>query len=100
MLRVLKYMIVACVVIVITACNVTRSLPQGEYLLYDVRVEADKSTPRDERITLDKDGLETYVRQSPNKRLLGMDFYVWVYEKANPLKTNWWNIWKAITAVK
>lgn len=91
MLRVLKYMIVACVVIVITACNVTRSLPQGEYLLYDVRVEADKSTPRDERITLDKDGLETYVRQSPNKRLLGMDFYVWVYEKANPLKTNWWN---------
>ena len=94
MLRVLKYMLVACVMVFITACNVTRSLPEGTYLLHNVRFEDDKSTPRDERITLAKDDLETYVRQSPNKRFLGFNFHVWIYERANPNKTNKWNNFK------
>lgn len=75
----------------LAACNVTRSLPEGEYLLSKVSFRDDKSTPRDERITVDRDDLESYVRQSPNKRILGIDFYVWVYEKANPNKDNWIN---------
>ena len=89
-----RYVVVVVVAVVAAACSVTRSLPEGEYLLHEVTIEADKQTPRDERITLDKDGLETYVRQSHNKRILGMDFYVWVYEKANPDKDNWWNNFK------
>lgn len=75
-------------------CNVTSSLPEGSYLLSKVEFEEDKSTPREERITVDRDGIDIYVRQSPNKRILGMDFYVWVYEKANPEKDNWWNNFK------
>ena len=81
-------------VLVVAACNVTRSLPEGEYLLSKVSFNDDKTTPRDERITADRDDLESYVRQSPNKRILGIDFYVWVYEMANPQKTNWWNNFK------
>lgn len=77
--------------LMLVACNVTRSLPEGEYLLSKVSFRDDKSTPRDERITVDRDDLESYVRQSPNKRILGIDFYVWVYEKANPNKDNWIN---------
>ena len=77
--------------IVIASCSVTQSLPEGEYLLSKVKFHDDKSTPREERITPDRDNLEAYVRQSPNKRILGIDFYVWVYEKAKPEKTNWWN---------
>lgn len=77
--------------LMLAACNVTRSLPEGEYLLSKVSFRDDKSTPRDERITVDRDDLESYVRQSPNKRILGIDFYVWVYEKANPNKDNWIN---------
>ena len=72
-------------------CNVTRSLSEGEYLVSNVKFEEDKSVPRDERITVNNDGIETYVRQSPNKRFLGFNFFVWVYEKANPEKDNWWN---------
>ena len=72
-------------------CNVTRSLSEGEYLVSKVKFEEDKSVPRDERITVNNDGIETYVRQSPNKRFLGFNFFVWVYEKANPEKDNWWN---------
>lgn len=86
-------MIVA-VALIVAACNVTRSLPEGSYLLSKVSFEEDKSAPRDERITEDRDDLETYVRQSPNKRILGIDFYVWIYEKANPEKDNWWNNFK------
>ena len=72
-------------------CNVTRSLSEGEYLVSKVKFEEDKSVPRDERITVNNDGIETYVRQSPNKRFLGFNFFVWVYERANPEKDNWWN---------
>jgi hypothetical protein len=90
----IRYMLLVAMMLVIASCSVTRSLPEGEYLLTRVKFEEDKSTPRSERITLDKDGLETYVRQSPNKRIFGIDFYVWVYEKANPEKDNWWNNFK------
>ena len=69
----MRYVVMIMVVVMATACSVTRSLPEGEYLLNKVRFEVDKETPREERITLDKDGLESYVRQSPNKRILGSD---------------------------
>ena len=81
-------------VITIVSCSVTRDLPEGTYLLSSVRFEEDKSVPRDRRITVDKDGLDTYVRQSPNKKIFGLDFYVWVYEHANPEKHDWWNNFK------
>ena len=77
--------------VIIAGCSVTRDLPEGEYLVSKVKFVEDKSVPRDERITEDGDGLETYVRQSPNKRFLNIDFYVWIYQKANPEKDNWWN---------
>jgi hypothetical protein len=70
-------------------------LPEGSYLVSKVTIEEDKLTPPDERITDDKDGIEYYIRQSPNKRILGMDFYVWVYEKIDTTKNNWWNRFKA-----
>ena len=79
------------VVVFATGCNVTRSLPEDSYLVSQVRIESDRSVPRNQRITQEKDGIDTYVRQSPNKRLFGFDFFVWVYQKANPEKDNWWN---------
>lgn len=92
--RVLRYISLLAVTMLFVACNVTRSLPEGSYLVSKVKIEDDKWTPREERITADRDKLETYIRQSPNKRILGMDFYVWVWEHANPEKDNWWNNFK------
>lgn len=74
------------------ACSVTRHIPEGSYLLQKVTVEEDKETPRRERITADE--LERYIRQTPNKRLLGTNFYVWLYEQADSSKHNGWNNWK------
>ncbi len=74
------------------ACSVTRHIPEGQYFLQKIKIEDDKSTPRKERITAYD--MEKYVRQTPNKRFLGTNFYVWLYEQANPAKDNRWNNWK------
>ena len=74
------------------SCNVTRNLSADEYLLQRVKVVSDPSAPRKERI--DPEELRQYIRQMPNKRFLGTDFYVWVYNLANPERDNWWNNFK------
>ena len=75
-----------------SACSVTRHIPEGSYFLQKVRIEDDRSVPRKERIPASE--LEKYIRQSPNKRFLGTNFYVWLYEQADPEKENRWNEWK------
>ena len=83
---------VICLLVVATlavGCGVTRRIPQGKYLLQKNEIEVDKSVPRDERITAPE--INRYVRQQPNKRFLGTNFYLWTYLSANPDKQNWWN---------
>ena len=94
MRRLLKYLMLSAVLLFGAACNVTRNLPEGSYLLSRVVVEGDEATPRTERITDERDDLKKHIRQTPNKRFLGLDFYVWIYQHANPEKTNWWNNFK------
>ena len=74
---------------IVAGCSVTRHIPQGEYLLHKNKVEADEEVPRDERISADE--IDRYIRQKPNKRFLGTNFYLWTYFSANPEKENWWN---------
>ena len=74
MRRLLKYLCMSAALILGVACNVTRTLPEGSYLLSKVVVEGDESIPRSERITDERDGLLKHIRQTPNKRFLGMDF--------------------------
>ena len=73
----------------LSACNVTSLIPSNEHLLQRVKIEEDKKAPRNERIA--SDNVTKYLRQKPNKRFLGTDFYTWVYLMANPEKDNWWN---------
>ena len=84
-----RVVLIAAVCIGCASCSVTRKIPDGQYLVQKVRIEDDKSTPRKERIRAAE--LERYVRQSPNKRFLGLNVGVWLYEQANPDKHNWWN---------
>ena len=78
--------------ILCSACSVTRYIPDGEYMVQKVTIDTDKHTSRKDRITTDD--LETYVRQTPNRRFLGTNLYVWLYGQANPEKHNKWNNWK------
>ena len=93
MIRILKYLtIIVLTGAALSSCSVTRKLQSGEYLLQKVVVEDDRSTPRKERISADE--LKRYIRQMPNKHFLGTNFYVWVYNLANPEKDNGWNNFK------
>lgn len=88
-----KYLATAMLAGIIGAsCSVTRRVPEGSYLLVRNKVVADADAPRNERIPVSD--MEKYIRQSPNKRLLGTNFYLWAYNLANPEKHNWWNNFK------
>ena len=73
----------------LSACNVTRHIPSDAYFLQKAKIEEDKNAPRNERVK--SDDVTRYLRQKPNKRFLGTDFYAWIYLMANPDKDNWWN---------
>lgn len=83
--------IVCCVALValLSGCGITRKLPSDAYLLQKVKIDEDKSVPRDERVKSDE--VTRYLRQKPNKRFVGFDFYVWIYTLINPERDNWWN---------
>ena len=73
----------------VLSCNVTRNLEDGTYLLQKVDIKTDKDTPKSQRITAED--VTKYIRQTPNKHFLGTNFYVEMYNLANPEKDNWWN---------
>lgn len=75
--------------LLMSSCSVTRRIPQGSYLLKKNVVEVDKSAPRNERFK--ESDIQRYIRQSPNKRMLGTNSYVWIYSLANPDNNNWIN---------
>ncbi len=84
----------ACVLMFLStlSCGVTRHTPEGSYFLQRSVVKEDGHIDGDERIPAYV--LDGYVRQTPNKRLLGTNFYVWAYNLANPNKDNAWNRFK------
>ena len=89
MIRLLAVVLVA---LLGAACSVTRYIPEDAYLLHKVHIETDRETPRRERIP--KEEFAKFIRQTPNKRVLGVNFYVWLYEQADSSKHNGWNNWK------
>ncbi|MFI3292788.1 MAG: BamA/TamA family outer membrane protein [Rikenellaceae bacterium] len=87
---ILRKLIIAVITLIgVWSCGVTRHIPDGEYLLNKVVVSEAEETPKSEMISPYE--MERYVRQAPNKRLFGTNFYIWVYNSANPDKDNWWN---------
>lgn len=90
----MRHILILLVALLFAACNVTRNLPEGSYLLSRVNIEPDATAPRQERITDERDDLEKHIRQTPNKRILGMTPFVWIYQHVNPNKDNKWNEFK------
>ncbi len=87
--RPILLLIAALAAVMLSSCSVTRRIPEGSYLLKRNVVQADKESPRKERIAANE--LDRYVQQSPNKRFLGTNLYAWMYAQAKPGKTNGWN---------
>lgn len=82
-----KYSFVLLLVLLASACNTTKYVPENEYLLNKVQVTADtKDIPKDE--------IKSYVRQLPNSKMLGLSFLktkLGVYNLSGKDTTKWIN---------
>ncbi len=90
--KLISGLLVMATILTTLSCGVTRHTPEGSYFLQRVKIEDDKLVHKDDRIHGYE--LENYVRQTPNKRLLGTNFYVWAYNLADEQKDNSWNRFK------
>lgn len=77
-----RYILLLVVALSFAACNITRYIPEDQLLIKRVKIEPDEATPRHERITDENDDLKRYIRQTKNKRFLGINFFIWRYERA------------------
>ena len=66
----------------VTACGVTKYLPENSYMLNRNKVKADKDAPREERISSTQ--LEKYIPQRETKKFLGTNLPAWLYLQGGP----------------
>jgi hypothetical protein len=67
-------------------CQPARFVPEGNYLLSSNKVLLNTRE-------LNKKDIQGFIRQKPNKRVLGFRFHLGLYNLSNPQKENSWNRW-------
>ena len=84
-------MLVAACVMLLTACSTTKHVPEGKYLLDDVKInitDKDKDTP------LKSAEMMNYLRQIPNHKVLGgLRLQLAFYNLSGKDSTKWFNKW-------
>lgn len=85
------YAIALAGVLALCSCGVTRRIPDGQYLVVKNTIKEDRESPKSERIKATE--LEKYIQLKPNRRFLGTNLYIQLYNAADPDTTNknWWN---------
>ena len=88
---ILVKMLVAACVMLLTACSTTKHVPEGKYLLDDVKInitDKDKDTP------LKSAEMMNYLRQIHNHKVLGgLRLQLAFYNLSGKDSTNWFNKW-------
>lgn len=86
--RILKrvYPLFLIFILLFTSCNITRNVPEGKYLL-------NKETLKIDSRDIKAGDIEPYLRQKPNKRIIGFRFHLRMYNTANPHKYKGLNKW-------
>lgn len=75
------------------SCSVARKLPEGQYLLARNEVEVKKESDLRRKERVKPEEVSVYIKQKPNKRILGLKFSAWMYNLSNPEKSNLINRW-------
>jgi hypothetical protein len=71
---------------ILQSCNVTKYLEDDEFLLDTYSIDSDSKV-------LSKEEYKNYVKQKPNKRIIGWKFYLSLYNLSNEKKDNGFNRW-------
>jgi hypothetical protein len=73
--------------LIIAGCSSTKYVSEGQYLLNKVKIVTDNKG-------VNKETLDTYLRQTPNQRVFGtFKLQLGVYNLSGRDTTNWWNNW-------
>lgn len=75
----------------LSSCSVTRYVPKGEYLLTKNSVEIKRQKDIKHGDSFIENELTKYIKQKPNKRFLGTNFYLGMYNLSDTSKNNWFN---------
>lgn len=74
-------LLIAGLVLVFAGCNMAKHVPESQYLLDDYEIELESKAKN-----VDKSELESYVKQKPNQKVLGVKLYLLVYNLIDPEK--------------
>ncbi len=86
----IRRILTLCLLLILVGCSATKYVPMGESLLVKNRVVVDE--PKGANI--DRDELESYIQQSPNRKLLGLYFNLGIYNMTDTSKhTGWHKFW-------
>lgn len=78
-----------CALVLLSSCNSAKHVPEGKYLLDDVKININDSSHK-----VSKEQLITYIRQQPNNRMLwSAKFRLGLYNLSGKDSTKRWNKW-------
>ncbi len=80
------YLCFFIIILIVSSCNPTKYVPEGETLLNDNHVFINKEG-------IKKSDLLPYIKQKPNKRIFGARFHLGLYNLSNINKQKWPNKW-------
>jgi outer membrane protein assembly factor BamA len=80
------WILIILLLFLITSCNPTKYVPEGESLLNENHINVNKEGVK-------KSDLVPYVKQTPNKRIFGSRFYLGLYNLSNINKEKWPHNW-------
>ena len=72
--------------LIVSSCNPTKYVPNGESLLNENHINVNKEG-------IKKSDLIPYIKQVPNKQIFGTKFYLGLYNLSNIYKDNWPHNW-------
>ena len=81
-----KGLLLFLLMLLLYSCNPTRYVPNDAYLLSKNKIDIDNKD-------VSMKELQSYLRQKPNKRIIGMRFHLFLYNMSNIKKTRWPNAW-------
>lgn len=68
------------------SCKATKYVPENQHLLKKYKIEVDNKK-------IKKSELDNFVRQRPNKKILGLRFFLGLYNLSNKDKNRWPHTW-------
>jgi hypothetical protein len=80
------YLSLLSFILIVSSCNPTKYVPEGETLLNDNHIIINKEGVK-------KKDLKPYIKQSPNKRIFGKRFHLALYNLSNINKQKWPHKW-------